>query len=226
MTNLQTTSFLRRATILLSAVLLSGALVLITVAATAAKTSAPEAAASSQAQKACGTKKVFGQTISVWVMGKPLGCRTARQISSAPCGIKLHHKWSCFSFPVNKPFLAWFPTKELYKRHWSTTIAFRRYPCTDTHVSPQLFEPLEKGFPTRRQMLADDLIRCHLLKGKSPAEVEAEIGAPEEIETNQGKTSFIYGLGRERDSFIQIDNESLLVEFADEEVASVVIFQN
>jgi len=75
-------------------------------------------------------------------------------------------------------------------------------------------------------MLADDLIRCHLLKGESPAEVEAEIGAPEEIETNQGKTSFIYGLGRERDSFIQIDNESLLVEFADEEVASVVIFQN
>jgi len=75
-------------------------------------------------------------------------------------------------------------------------------------------------------MLADDLIRCHLLKGKSPAEVEAEIGAPEETETSQGKTSFIYALGRERDSYIQIDNESLLVESTNEEVTSVSIFQN
>lgn len=75
-------------------------------------------------------------------------------------------------------------------------------------------------------MLADDLIRCHLLNGKNVAEVEEEIGTPEETETSHGKTSFIYALGRERDSFIQIDNESLLVEFAGEEVASVVIFQN
>lgn len=219
-------SFHRRATILLSAVLLSGALVLITVAAMAAKAPAPGAAASSQAQKACGTKKVFGQTFSVWVMGKPLNCATARQISSAPCGIKLHHKWSCFSFPVNKPFLTWFPTKELYKRHWSTTIAFRRYPCADAHVSRQLFEPLGKDFPTRRQMLADDLIRCHLLDGKNVAEVEEEIGTPEETEMSQGKISFVYALGRERDSYIQIDNESLLVEFANEEVTSALIFQN
>jgi hypothetical protein len=199
---------------------------LISVARTAAETSTPGAAASPQTQKACGAKKVFGQTFSVWVMGKPLSCATARQISSAPCGIKLHHKWSCFSFPVNKPFLAWFPTKELYKRHWSTTIAFRRYPCADAHVSRQLFEPLGKGFPTRRQMLADDLIRCHLLDGKNVAEVEEEIGTPEETEMSQGKTSFVYALGRERDSYIQIDNESLLVEFANEEVTSALIFQN
>jgi len=199
---------------------------LSSVAVTAAKTTTSGAVTSSKAQKACGTKKVFDQTFSVWVMGKPIDCTAARRISSAPCGIKLHHKWSCFSFPVNKPFLAWFPTKELYKRHWSTTIAFRRYPCTNAHVSPQLFEPLGKGFPTHRQMLADDLIRCHLLNGDSPAEVEAEIGAPEETETNQGKTSFVYALGRERDSFIQIDNESLLVEFANDEVASVLIFQD
>jgi hypothetical protein len=226
MTSGQTKRTLRRSIPLLSVVLLFGAVALICAAVTAAETPASGAVTSSKGQKACGTKQVFGQTFSVWIMGKPLGCATARQISSAPCGIKLHHKWSCFSFPVNKPFLAWFPTKELYKRHWSTTIAFRRYPCTDAHMSPQLFGPLGKGFPTRRQMLADDLIRCHLLKGKNPAEVEAEIGAPEEIETNQGRTSFVYALGRERDSYIQIDNESLLVEFANEEVASVLIFQD
>lgn len=93
-------------------------------------------------------------------------------------------------------------------------------------MSRQLFEPLRKGFPTRRQMLADDLIRCHLLKDKTPTEVEAEIGVPEETSTSQGKTSFVYALGRERDSFIQIDNESLLVEFANEEVEFVSIFQD
>jgi hypothetical protein len=201
-------------------------MVLISVATTMAKTPGSGATTPSKAQKACGTKKVFGQTFSVWIIGQPLSCAKARQISSAPCGIELHNKWSCFSFPINKPFLAWFPTKELYKRHWSTTIAFRRYPCVDARVSRQLFEPLGKGFPTRRQMLADDLIRCHLLKGKNPTEVEAEIGAPEETSTSQGKTSFVYALGRERDSFIQIDGESLLVEFADEKVESVSIFQN
>lgn len=75
-------------------------------------------------------------------------------------------------------------------------------------------------------MLADDLIRCHLLKGKDAAEIREEIGAPEETETSQGKTSFIYALGRERDSFMQIDNESLLIEFVNEEVVSAAIFQD
>jgi hypothetical protein len=75
-------------------------------------------------------------------------------------------------------------------------------------------------------MLADDLIRCHLLKGKNSGQVEEEIGAPEETSMSQGRTSFVYALGRERDSFIPIDNESLLIEFAKNEVVSVSIFQN
>jgi hypothetical protein len=216
----------RRSALLLSAALLIGAVASASIAIATAKTLGAKAPPSSKAQKTCGSKELFGHTFSVWVVGKPLTCAKARQISSASCGIKLHRKWSCFSFPVDKPFLAWFPTKELYRRHWSTTIALRRYPCADARVSPQLFEPLGRGFPTRRQMLADDLIRCHLLKDKNTTEVEAEIGAPEEIETSQGKTSFVYALGRERDSFIQIDNESLLVEFANGAVASVSIFQD
>jgi hypothetical protein len=207
-------------------ILLIGAVAFASVAITVAKTTSSGAHASSRTEKPCGTGKVFGQTFSVWVLGKPLSCARARQISSAPCGIKLHRKWSCFSFTENKPFVAWFLTKELYRRHWSTTIAFRRYPCADARVSPQLFESSGKGFPTRRQMLADDLIRCHMLKGKNSAQVEEEIGAPEETSTSQGRTSFVYGLGRERDSFMQIDNESLLIEFTRDEVASVSIFQD
>lgn len=74
-------------------------------------------------------------------------------------------------------------------------------------------------------MLADDLIRCRILNGKSVAQTEAIIGAPGERSTNGGSTSFVYGLGPERDSFFQVDDELLLVEFVGDKVASVSIFQ-
>jgi hypothetical protein len=204
-----------------------GAICLTPTAITAASDTGDRVLASSNTEKPCGTREIFGQTFSVWVLGNPLSCAKARHISSVSCGVKIHRKWSCLSFRENKPFLAWLPTKELFKRHWSTTIVFRRYPCTDARVTPQLFglPGNARVFPTRRQMLADDLIRCHMLRDEDLIQVEETVGPPDERSTSGGRISFEYGLGPERDSIVQVDNEILLVEFAQERVASVSIYQ-
>jgi hypothetical protein len=74
-------------------------------------------------------------------------------------------------------------------------------------------------------MLADDLIRCHMLRGAGLAQTEETIGPPDQRSTHRGHISFEYGLGPERDSIIQVDDEILLVEFAQERVASLSIYQ-
>jgi hypothetical protein len=84
-------------------------------------------------------------------------------------------------------------------------------------------EPLAKGFPTRRQLLADDVLRCGLLgPGDSSLEVEAILGPPDEREMAAGSLSFLYGLGPERDSIFQVDPELLLVELKRDRVTSLV----
>jgi len=176
-------------------------------------------------KKTCGSRAIFGRSFSISVVGKPLGCAMAKRISSSACRLRLHRKWSCFSFRESKPFLVWFLTRELFRKRLSTAIVFNRYPCADARVTPALFDlPLE-GFPTRRQMLADDLIRCQMLAGGDMAGVEALTGPPDERSFEAGRTSFVYALGPERDSIVQIDEELLLVEFTGETVSSVSIYQ-
>jgi hypothetical protein len=142
-----------------------------------------------------------------------------------PCKISFDRDWSCFSFREDDPFIAWFPSDDLFKRDVRTLIVFARYPCSRAKVTPALFSHLSHGFPTRRQMLADDLIRCKLLKGKSRAQVEATIGPAEEPTTEGRRTYLDYYLGLERDSVFQIDGENLSVEIEGDRVRSVEIYQ-
>jgi hypothetical protein len=101
-----------------------------------------------------------------------------------------------------------------------------RYPCSQAKVTPTAFGKAERGFPTRRQLLADDVLRCHLLgRGDSYVDVEQLLGPPDEREPAGGRMSFVYFLGPERDSFIQIDPELLLIELSHETLTYIAIVQ-
>jgi hypothetical protein len=92
-------------------------------------------------------------------------------------------------------------------------------------VSPGLFTNTDGAFPTRRQMLADDLVRCKTLTRASPDEIEGTIGPPDQRSTYKQVTYFTYFLGPERESLVQIDPEFLSVSILDEKVVRVSIDQ-
>ncbi len=173
----------------------------------------------------CGTHRLFKRPFRVHIEGKPLTCQEAHRIFTRPCAIRLNSYWSCFSFRQPEPFLIWFPTNEIYEP-WSTAIVFRRYPCSKAWISPAEFKPNNRDiFPTKRQLLADDLLRCQMLRKLSLNQVERLIGPPDEREDSQKRVTLIYWLGPERDSFTQIDPEGLLIELVDDHVSAALMFQ-
>jgi hypothetical protein len=174
----------------------------------------------------CGTKRVFHRPFAVHILGKPITCKRARSILSQGCGPRPDREWSCLSIRESGPFLVWFPSEEVFRGPWSTAIVFDRYPCSKARITPHLFSPSQSDeFPTRRQMLADDLLRCHLLKGVSPQGLQHKIGLPDERLSNGRRLTLVYWLGPERDSYVQIDPEGLRVDFVHGKLDSGFIFQ-
>lgn len=129
------------------------------------------------------------------------------------------------SFREEDPFIAWFLTDELFRQRPLTEVFLERYPCSLAKVTARQFEAPMHGFPNRRQLLADDLVRCHLLKRMTPHEVISIAGAPSERFTEEGRLSFVYWLGPERDSLVQIDEEGLQIDFSGMRVRTARIFQ-
>ncbi|MFL5909496.1 MAG: hypothetical protein ACJ768_02840 [Gaiellaceae bacterium] len=181
------------------------------VALTAAVTACGRPAEAS-VQRDCGTKELYGHALRIHVAGKPIPCSQVREIVKGRC--RDGHVWSCFSFRSPAPILVWFRDRERFHKHWSTTIEARRYPCTDASVTPSSWAASRgdssAAFPSRAQVLADDLIRCGLLKGKSYDEVRRLLGAPDEPVSRH---YLDYDIGLERDSFIQVDSEVLSIGF-------------
>lgn len=174
----------------------------------------------------CGRKRLFGRPFSIEATGEPIPRKNVRRIITSNCRIRLNQKWSCISQRGNKSFLVWFLTDEIFEPKLTTSIRFKRYPCSKAHVTPRLFEHHSKGFPTRRQMLADDLIRCEMLASASIEEVESMIGLPDERSDERNRTYLFYFLGPERDSLVQIDPELLGVEVSGGTVQTLFIFQD
>jgi len=56
--------------------------------------------------------------------------------------------------------------------------------------------------------MADDIVRCHLLRGLARRQIVRRLGAPDEHD----KHFLSYFVGAERDSFVQVDSESLDIE--------------
>lgn len=164
----------------------------------------------SGSKQTCGEATKFGHQFDVRVGGEPVDCAQALAIIDHPCKIRMKHDWSCFSFREQYPFIVWFPSDELFKGDWSTVIIYKRYPCSEASVSRELFSRPPQGFPSLRQLLADDLIRCDLLAGQTFEEVRRLLGPP--AYGTKGR-SLTYNIGPERDSFFQIDPELLFVGF-------------
>jgi hypothetical protein len=69
-------------------------------------------------------------------------------------------------------------------------------------------------FPTRKQILSDDLIRCDMLAGMTVSDIEALLGEPTYSYTSDQHPYRDYEIGPERDSFFQIDPELLSIKFS------------
>lgn len=169
-----------------------------------------EPAVGSEARTTCGTAQKFGHQFDVRVAGDPVSCREALRVIDGPCKVRQKHEWSCFSFQKSDPFIVWFPTKEMFKADWSTMIIYERYPCSEAVVTRDLFSREPQGFPSLRQLLADDLIRCNMLEGKTFEEVRRLLGPS--VYGKKGRY-LTYDIGLERDSFFQVDPELLSIGF-------------
>jgi hypothetical protein len=62
-------------------------------------------------------------------------------------------------------------------------------------------------------VLADDLIRCGQLRGKTYKVLTALLGRPDEQSKQNGARSADRQIGLERDSFFQVDSEYLSLRF-------------
>ena len=165
----------------------------------------------------CGTKTLYGRTLTIRVVGKRIPCSKVRTIIRGSCRAK--KTWSCFSLRSPDPLLIWFKERERFKEKWTTTIEARRPPCT-TVTAEEGKLPVH-GFPSRRQVLADDLIRCHQLRAMTRADVLALLGEPDD----QGADEADWLIGDERDSFFQVDSEFLAISFKDDVVSKAEIAQ-
>lgn len=97
------------------------------------------------------------------------------------------------------------------RRRWSRAIYDERHPCSQASITADQFAREPRGFPSLRQLLADDLIRCDMLDGQTYAQVRQLLGPPAE---GKSRRYLAYVIGRERDSFFQIDPELLYIPFA------------
>jgi len=125
--------------------------------------------------------------------------------------------------------LVWFRERERFNEQWSTAIEARRYPCRQARVTADAWEAATRSrsnaFPTRMQVLADDLVRCKQLRGKTYRQVRALLGRPEESEITKGKRYADWQIGPERDSFFQVDSEYLAISFGTDGVLDSITFQ-
>jgi hypothetical protein len=167
-----------------------------------------------RAKRDCGTKELYGRTLTLHFVGRPMSCGRARAIAAGSCDQRISRKrWACFSFRTPDPVLVWFLEKERFRATQSTAIEARRYPCSQAGFSRAEWRRAVASFgsdrfPTRLQVLADDLVRCPSLRGMSRAEFVRYLGI-----RAHGKRYVQFPVGDQRNSFMQTDPEYLQIKF-------------
>ena len=128
--------------------------------------------APAQAETRCGTKELHGKTLTLYAMH--VTCAEVQQITAGDCDVD-GEPWFCSSAHVPGPALFWRRETERYEPRPTAWIEARRPPCSQSKVTRAAWNRARKRvddpFPTQMQMLADDLIRCKQLRGKSRAAV-------------------------------------------------------
>lgn len=164
----------------------------------------------------CGTKTLYGKRLGIHVVGTGLSCAQARRIVWGSC--REGRVWSCFSFKPPAPVLVWFRESRRFARSLLPIVEAHRPPCRQAAVTRlawrrALGQRRLSAFPSRLQVLADDLVRCGQLDGERYAAVRALLGRPDTTEIVRGRRVADWELGLERDSFFQVDNEFLSLRF-------------
>lgn len=176
-------------------------------------------AATPDGGRPCGTKGLHGERLSVWVVGDPISCAKARRVVHGPCNDR--RPWTCLGLRPPDPIMVWLRTTELFREHPSTAIEARRptRSCSARRVSRDAWRRSRRlgGFPTRRQMLADDLIACSQMEGMRRREVRRLL--PGVYESDRFGDSWY--LGDERRLF-QLDAEYLAVTYTRRHVVEAV----
>jgi hypothetical protein len=169
------------------------------------------------AEAPCGTRALYGQTLTLYAMGTGVTCADVARITAGDCELNPQRTWGCFSFQGKDPALIWFRTREMFDDDWSGWIEARRPPCSAVHVTAEEWKRAvhdsSPAFPSEMQILGDDLLRCKLLRGMRYAQVIRLLGRPQESDRVRGKRTIYWEAGRERDSFFQLDSEYLTIRF-------------
>ena len=187
-------------------------LAIVLIPAIAASSAESSSGADHKVRK-CGHTRLYGHALTIKVRGEPLPCDKVHRIIRGRCDPD-GEPWFCFSFWVPGPPLAWIRSEERFQRELSTLITASRYPCGQIGDIAEEWRGRSKGFPTRKQIVADDLIRCNALKGMSIDEVEALLGEPAYSSASDGNRFRGYVIGLQRDSFFQLDSEVLSLRFS------------
>lgn len=161
------------------------------------------------ADTTCGTKTLYGKTYTLYAHN--VSCAEVKKITSRKCDV-FDEPWFCFSAHTPGPPLYWGKGDERFEEKASAWIDTRRPACARSEVTAADWKRAtaqrDDQFPTERQLLADDLIRCKQLRGKTRASVLKLLGRQDE---GSGR-SLHWSLGPER-SIMQVDSELLGVEF-------------
>lgn len=168
-------------------------------------------------EKRCGSKRLHGERLSIWVVGKPISCAKARRIvAGTECDF--NRPWVCLGLRWPDPILVWQRLKEVVKDVPSTAIEGRRdlIPCDELSITRRDWRRTDalEGWPTSRQMLADDLLRCDALIGKARRQLKGLLGRPQW----GGHRHNGWVLGDERHLF-RIDPELLYVSYSHRGIA-------
>jgi hypothetical protein len=186
-------------------------LVFVLMLAGAALAVGPAAEAEAGPAK-CGKKVIHGRPVDLVV--RSLSCETVRGVVRGRC--RAGRTWSCISLRPPDPLVIWFRTSERFARRRSVVIEGRRQACEHAHVSRRAWRQSagswDQPAPTKRQVLADDIMRCKALRGMTYDEVRALLGRPERGADSQ-RTFMAWEIGPERDSLFPIDGESLFLHF-------------
>ncbi len=163
--------------------------------------------------RSCGTLDVYDARLPLTATG--LTCRAARSIARGcdPDG----KTWSCVATTPLKvrSVLIWFRSQQRFAKTWTQRVTVRRAPCSASRFSASEWRVAPSGgFEpglTRHQLIADDLVRCGRLKGRTTAQVRRMLGAP--TETLRDELS--YAIGTERGTLFAMDGEYLDLQFRD-----------
>lgn len=207
--------------------LVAGLLALLALAASAAPATA---ASSREPTRECGTKQLYGRTLTIVERGELLPCAQVRTIVAGRCDVD-GKRWVCFSNWPPGPALVWWRRSETFRREWSVVIEAQRPSCAQSVVTAAAWREAGRwsdrhpdAFPNRRQLLADDLLRCRQLLGMPRAEVRALLGRPN---LDSSRTHMSWAVGLERDSIFQVDGEVFSIAFGrDGRVRGVSFYQS